>query len=182
MNALTGTRPLFRRPSRFAPVLLALALPFHLGACDGDDEAAPGVAGDSVPVADANADTVPQPNIVGITLANDTPVVDIPSVCGRQGARVHWQWADTTTTITAWLVRFKEGSPFIGGDTLIASHENRPGTPNGAVIDPKLAVDSVFPYVVQVVTDAGDTVGRDPDIVIKDKFMMSTSTNCRDSY
>ncbi len=181
MNGLSRCSPARPCAIRIAPALLALAVPLLLGACNGDDEPEQDPATDSVPSIDMSADSVPQPNVIGITLQNDTPAVSIPSVCGRQGARIDWQWSDTTTTIQAWRVLFKEGSPFLQGDTLIESVAGNPDRKNGATIDPKLKLDSVFSYVVQVVKEDGDTVGRDPDIVIKDIKFRSMEMGCQDS-
>lgn len=187
MSGLNDGTSLPRPSGRILSVsCLALASTLFLAACGGDGAGddtgeGPAVRTDAVRT-DAVADSpTARPNVVHITLQGDSPVVDIDSVCGWMGQTVQWMWAGSDT-ISGWLVKFAGISPFQQGDTLIRSRPNNPRAPSGGTIAQGLEGDSVFSYVVQVVDTMGNTMGRDPDIVIKDPSLLRPTTpTCRDT-
>lgn len=184
MSALNDRSSLPRPSGQILSLFcLALAFPLFLAACAGDRDVPGDETGDSPAVrTDAVADTpTARPNVIRITLQGDSPVVEIDSVCGWKGQTVQWMWGGSDT-ISGWVVKFAGSSPFQKADTLIRSKPKNPRTPTGGTIAQGLDDNSVFSYVVQVVDTTGKTMGRDPDIVIKDPTLLRPSPpNCRDT-
>lgn len=107
----------------------------------------------------------PADNLITISVdPGGVPVVDKPSACGVRGQRVQWHGAFGGDT--AWLIVLTGASPFVGGGTRIESNAN-PGAPNGGTIRTD-ARSGTYAYEVKVILPSGDTLGEDPDIVIKE--------------